>query len=117
MQSAVTDEGSAVADHLLTEVALENAQDAPYGFVGAVIGGTTTAGRFDTSRLGGPILAPGFGAQGATAADYFRLYGTCPTGTVLASVSRDILRAGPSQERLVVAAHGWQRDLTAASAA
>lgn len=33
VQSAVTDEGSAVADHLLTEIALENAQEAPYGFV------------------------------------------------------------------------------------
>jgi orotidine-5'-phosphate decarboxylase len=117
VQSAVTDEGSAVADHLLTKIAGENAQEAPYGFVGAVIGGTTAPGRFDISLLGGPILAPGFGAQGATAADYARLYGACPTGTVLVSVSRDILRTGPDQERLAVVADGWQRDLAAASAA
>ena len=118
VQTARTPSGSDVADHLLTEIAALNARDAaaPYGSVGAVVGGTTVSGGFDISRLGGPVLAPGFGAQGATAADYPRLYGACPPGTVLASVSRDILRAGPDPERLAVAAQAWQQRLKAATA-
>lgn len=113
VQTAVTANGTGVADHLLAEIAAINEQGgrAPYGTVGAVVGGTTTAGGFDLSRLGGPILAPGFGAQGATAADYPRLYGTCPPGTVLASVSRDVLRAGPDPGRLAAAADTWQQQL------
>ena len=118
VQRARTADGPDVADHVLAAIADVNARNphAPYGSVGAVVGGTTTTGGFDISRLGGPILAPGFGAQGATAADYPRLYGTCPPGTVLASVSRDILRAGPDPERLAAAASAWQRDLKAATA-
>jgi orotidine-5'-phosphate decarboxylase len=117
VQSAATANGATVADHLLAEIAAlnERAGHAPYGGVGAVVGGTTAAGGFDVARLGGPILAPGFGAQGATADDFPRLYGTCPPGTVLASVSRDILRAGPDPERLGEAAATWQRDLRAAA--
>jgi orotidine-5'-phosphate decarboxylase len=113
VQAAVTSSGSAVADHLLAEIAELNDRSghAPHGNVGAVVGGTTPAGGFDLSRLGGPILAPGFGAQGATPADYPRLYGTCPPGTVLASVSRDILKAGPHPDRLAAAAGQWQQQL------
>lgn len=117
VQSAMTDSGTDVADHLLTQIAAVNArdQDAPHGSIGAVIGGTTKPGGFDITRLGGPILAPGFGAQGATAADYRRLYGGCPPGSVLASVSRDILRAGPDPAQLALAAQTWQRDLNDAA--
>jgi orotidine-5'-phosphate decarboxylase len=117
VQSATTADGPTVADHLLAEIAALNERTghAPYGGVGAVVGGTTAAGGFDISRLGGPVLAPGFGAQGATAGDYPRLYGTCRPGTVLASVSRDILRAGPNPDRLAEAAATWQRNLRAAA--
>ena len=111
VQTAVTDQGLAVADEVLSGVARLNQETAPYGTVGAVVGGTTRAGGFDIARLGGPVLAPGFGAQGATAADYSRLYGSCPPGTVLASVSRGILRAGPDPDRLAAAAADWQHDL------
>jgi orotidine-5'-phosphate decarboxylase len=114
LQSATTAAGQDVADYVLTGIAALNADAAPYGPVGAVVGGTTRAGGFDIGRLGGPVLAPGFGAQGATAADYPRLYGNCPPNTVLASVSRDILRAGPDPERLAAAAGTWQRDLAGA---
>lgn len=115
VQSAVIQDGSDIADHLLRLIAQENAAHAPHGNVGAVVGGTTATGGFDISRLGGPVLAPGFGAQGATAADYPRLYGTSPAGTVMASVSRGILQAGPNPERLASAATTWQRDLLAAA--
>lgn len=65
VQSATTADGPTVADHLLAEIAALNERTghAPYGGVGAVVGGTTAAGGFDISRLGGPVLAPGFGAQ------------------------------------------------------
>ena len=44
--------------------------------------------------MGGPILAPGLGAQGATAEDVRSVFaGALPQ--VLASSSRDVLRAGP----------------------
>ena len=48
---------------------------------------------------GGPVLAPGFGAQGGTAADLRRIFGAA-AGSVLASSSRELLRSGPSPERL-----------------
>lgn len=117
VQSAVTSDSADVADHVLSGIARinERSGNAPYGTVGAVVGGTTPAGGFDIAGLGGPILAPGFGAQGATAADYPRLYGSCPPGTVLASVSRAILRAGPDADRLAAAAQAWQQDLTAST--
>ncbi len=41
-----------------------------------------------------PILAPGFGAQGAQPADLHRIFGPLATG-VLATESRSILQAGP----------------------
>lgn len=117
VQSAVTTDGPDVADHVLSAIARLNADagTAPYGVIGAVVGGTTAAGGFDLAGLGGPVLAPGFGAQGASAADYPRLYGTCPPGTVLASVSRAILQAGPDPARLTAAAHRWQQQLAAAT--
>ena len=113
VQSAATANGQSVADQLLAQIAAFNEASgrAPYGAVGAVVGGTTAAGAYDISRLGGPILAPGFGAQGATADDYRRLYGTCPPGTVLASVSRDILKVGPDPDHLAAAARAWQQEL------
>lgn len=115
IQSAATAGGQDVADHVLSGIARLNTRTTPYGSVGAVVGGTTLAGGFDVAELGGPVLAPGFGAQGAQAADYPRLYGACPPNTVLVSVSRDILRAGPDREHLAAAARAWQRDLAVAT--
>ncbi len=116
LQAAVTADGQDVADHILSGIARLNTEagTAPHGTVGAVVGGTTRPGGFDLAGLGGPVLAPGFGAQGATATDYTRLYGTCPPGTVMASISRAILRAGPDPERLSTAAQKWQHDLVSA---
>ena len=74
LQSATTFTGSDVADRLLAEIAALQAPDAPYGLVGALVGGTNATARFDLAGLGGPVLAPGFGAHGAT--DHRRLYGS-----------------------------------------
>jgi len=47
------------------------------------------------SLAGVPILAPGYGAQGATAVDLPRVFGAA-AGQVMASYSRSILGAGPA---------------------
>jgi orotidine-5'-phosphate decarboxylase len=71
--------------------------------VGFVIGATV-----DRDELGlpertdpaAPILAPGFGAQGAEPNDLSRLFGP-DAGNVVASESRSILSAGPDPQALV----------------
>lgn len=67
------------------------------GSVGLVVGATIDRSAFalddDTLRTV-PLLAPGFGAQGATPADLRARFGTL-AGNVLASESRSILSAGP----------------------
>ena len=70
------------------------------GPVGAVIGATLNLSRFglELEKQGDvktPILAPGFGAQGAELVDIKRLFGGA-ANTVIASVSRSVLEAGPS---------------------
>jgi orotidine-5'-phosphate decarboxylase len=45
--------------------------------------------------MNGPFLAPGIGAQGATAADLRTVFGTA-TGAVLPATSREVLGHGPS---------------------
>ena len=65
--------------------------------VGVVVGATISfleLGLTPELLTGVPILAPGFGAQGAVLADGPALFGPA-TGTVLASLSRSILGAGP----------------------
>lgn len=67
------------------------------GTAGVVVGATVSFPELglETAQLDGlPILAPGFGAQGAVLADGPALFGSAITG-VLASVSRSILGAGP----------------------
>ena len=58
--------------------------------VGATIGVDTGA----DFAFNGPILAPGYGAQGGTPTDIRRIFGTA-AAQVLASSSREVLRAGP----------------------
>ena len=70
------------------------------GPVGAVIGATLNLNRFGLSlenqgEIKTPILAPGFGAQGAELSDLKRLFGPV-SSTVIASVSRSVLQAGPA---------------------
>ena len=66
LQQAVTSGGAAVEDMLLAEVAaLNGSTGVPSGTVGAVIGATLEPSNFELSQLGGVILAPGLGAQGA----------------------------------------------------
>jgi orotidine-5'-phosphate decarboxylase len=99
VQRAATPDGTPLARRMLEHLAAENAGAAPLGSVGAVVG--ATLGEEDAAALGealainGPLLAPGMGAQGATAEDLPRVFGAA-LGNVLPSFSRAILRHGPS---------------------
>jgi len=57
--------------------------------VGATIGDTD-----EDLDINGPLLVPGFGAQGGTVEDMARIFGTAARWA-LPSSSRDVLRAGP----------------------
>jgi orotidine-5'-phosphate decarboxylase len=105
LQQAVTASGDSVEDALLAGIAEWNASGAiPAGTVGAVIGATLPPSAFPLPQLGGVILAPGLGAQGANPADVASRFGGCPTGSVLASTSRSLLAAGPEVSQLRKAA-------------
>ncbi|GAA4406707.1 orotidine-5'-phosphate decarboxylase [Tsukamurella soli] len=69
--------------------------------VGLVVGATRDHG-LDLSGLGGPILAPGLGAQGATPDDLARIFPE--RELLLPSTSRQVLAAGPTVAALRTAA-------------
>lgn len=81
------------------------------GSFGVVVGATLRELDVDLDGLGGPILAPGLGAQGGSVADLRRLFGA--GRAVLPSVSRDVLAAGPDAAALRAAADRWTAELTA----
>ena len=86
--------GETVAQSVIDHVAAVNAGAAPIGSVGVVVGATTGPTGHDLSRLNGPVLAPGLGAQGATAADLPAVLAGL-NGVAIPSYSRSVLRRGP----------------------
>lgn len=114
LQEALTHEHERVEDMILQRVADVNHEDGRLGSIGAVIGATRNAPRFDLSSLSGPYLVPGVGAQGAGASDVARLFGGVEEGTVLVNVARDILLKGPERRAMSDAARRWRDDLRAA---
>ena len=101
VQHARLADGRSVAGAIADGAAEDNADDraaGALGSVGLVVGATVGSAvrdlGVDLPGMAGPILAPGLGAQGATAADVRSVFaGALPQ--VLASSSRDVLRAGP----------------------
>jgi orotidine-5'-phosphate decarboxylase len=79
------------------------------GSFGVVVGATLRDMDVDLDGLGGPILAPGLGAQGGSVADLRRLFGT--GRSVVPTVSRDVLAAGPDPAALRAAADRWTDEL------
>lgn len=73
------------------------------GSFGVVIGATVPRVDDDLRAMGGPILAPGLGAQGANAADLPRLFAGA-LNQVLPMYGRSILAAGPETAALQDAA-------------
>lgn len=73
--------------------------------VGATVGDAVAELGLDLASTGGPILAPGVGAQGAGPAELERVFGAA-RAQVLASTSRGVLGAGPAPAALRAAAAG-----------
>ena len=103
VQHAVVDTGETVAERILDHLRHLNAGAEPLGSYGAVVGATISRGADSGTdfAFNGPILAPGFGAQGGTPADIRRIFGSA-AAHVTASSSREVLRAGPD--------HGGMQD-------
>ncbi|MGO1508024.1 MAG: orotidine-5'-phosphate decarboxylase [Microbacterium sp.] len=99
VQQARTGASQTVSAEIVAQVSTRNAQSTPsgeWGSLGFVIGATvdwTDAG-LAPFRPAAPILAPGFGAQGAGPADLRARFGPS-AGMVVAAESRSILSAGP----------------------
>ena len=81
-----------VAQSIVDAAAAENTDGT--ATVGLVVGATREHG-LDLAGLRGPILAPGLGAQGATAADLPIVFEGADPAWVLPASSRGVLRAGP----------------------
>ena len=106
VQRAVTAGGATVAGAVLARLREENAGQEPLGSFGAVVGATLggdPAADGISLDTGGPLLAPGIGAQGAAPADLPAVFGAA-LPRVLPSVSRGVLRAGPATGALRAAA-------------
>jgi len=102
VQHARVDGDGTVAGRILDHLRDLNRGAEPLGSFGAVVGATIgeTGERLDVN---GPLLAPGYGAQGGTVADLRRIFGTA-AGAVLPSSSRGLLGAGPDAKALGEAA-------------
>ena len=117
LQHADVAEGRSVAQAVVDAVRGWNGEDAADGWApatgsfGVVVGATLDRLDVDLGSLGGPILAPGLGAQGGSPADLRRLFGE--HRAVLPTVSRDVLSAGPDPAALRAAADRWAEDLAA----
>ncbi|WP_336632768.1 MULTISPECIES: orotidine-5'-phosphate decarboxylase [unclassified Microbacterium] len=98
IQRARVDEEESVAERVAHDVAARNiGAPGSLGPIGLVVGATVDRRAFgltDVVLAGTPLLAPGFGAQGAQPADLGRLFGYVAS-QVVASESRSILSAGP----------------------
>lgn len=102
-QAMVTEDSSVAASVWAGLESVNNITALPgqsIGNFGAVLGATLNLNRFGLGQVtttaqpvATPILAPGFGAQGARLADAGRLFGVAAHQTI-ASVSRSVLQAG-----------------------
>ncbi|MDA8360250.1 MAG: orotidine-5'-phosphate decarboxylase [Actinomycetota bacterium] len=124
VQDSLAEDGRRLGDRLLDDIARMNAEEVASregtldagvpGALGAVVGATLRRVDATLPRLGGVILAPGVGAQGATGSDVAALFAGCPSGTVLPSASRSVLGAGPDRGPLRRAAAKLRDEMSAA---
>ncbi len=107
VQHAVGPDGVSVAASIAAQAAVLNAGARPLGSVGLVVGATVgdavRATGTDLEAVGGPLLAPGVGAQGAGERELAAVFGSARR-QVLASSSRGVLAAGPDAAGLRAAA-------------
>jgi orotidine-5'-phosphate decarboxylase len=112
VQQAASASGHSVAQDVVDAAADRNVGASPLGSVGVVIGATVGAAVPDVAELNGPILAPGFGAQGATVDDLRTVFGSS-LRHVLPASARDVLRHGPDPAALREAALRTRDAITA----
>jgi orotidine-5'-phosphate decarboxylase len=93
-----TSNGTSLAADQWRQLAVLNSPASEFGNFGAVLGATLDLDSFaiNRSQLKTPILAPGFGAQGAKLSDAKAIYGSL-SRQVAYSVSRSVLQAGPRE--------------------
>lgn len=103
VQFATRPDGTMLAQYVLNAIGALNADGpavGPLGSFGVVVGATIqTDLPVDFGVVGGPILAPGVGAQGGSADSVRRIFGGALAG-VLPSVSREVLATGPDPRAL-----------------
>lgn len=106
--------GKSVAKRIVDAASQDNAGVAQLGSVGLVVGATVTGAaktlNIDLARANAPILAPGYGSQGAQAAEIREGFGPA-WGNVLVNSSRAILRQGPLIPALHAAIEHSRKDL------
>ncbi len=120
VQHATAPDGRSVAGTVVEQVGEENARHpGPLGSVGLVVGATVGPAAqelgIDLAACGGPLLAPGLGAQGGTADGLAAVFGASRS-QVLPSSSREVLGAGPDVVRLREAARRTADDCARALA-
>ena len=98
VQRATIRDGRTVGQLIIDEAAGRN-PGPRLGSVGVVVGATISPPEVDFGRLNGSILAPGLGAQGATATDLARVFGPA-RAHVLPAMSREVMRGGPAAAAL-----------------
>jgi len=105
VQSARPSSARDVVAHVLDEVGKVNAKrpGEQLGSIGVVFGATCETRDYDLRAFGGPILAPGLGAQGATVDDISKRFAGY-ADRVLPTASRSVLGAGPDVAAMRTAA-------------
>ncbi|MCA2214645.1 orotidine-5'-phosphate decarboxylase [Jidongwangia harbinensis] len=103
VQHARGADGRTVAQTVIDEIAQVNAGADPLGSLGLVVGATIGDTGHDLSKVNGPLLAPGLGAQGGSPENLRTIFGES-LHNVLPSYSRDVLGAGPDVAGLRAAA-------------
>ncbi|MFF3324142.1 orotidine-5'-phosphate decarboxylase [Streptomyces sp. NPDC002889] len=115
VQRALREDGRSIGATMLAHLADENRDASPMGSFGAVVGATLgDLSSFDLD-INGPLLAPGIGAQGATAADLPAVFGPA-VRNVVPNVSRGVLRHGPDAVALRGAAQRFADEVREAVA-
>jgi orotidine-5'-phosphate decarboxylase len=103
VQHAVGAGSRTVAQTIIDEISQLNVGADPLGSHGLVVGATIGRTGHDLSKVNGPLLAPGLGAQGGTPDDLRAVFGES-LRNVLPSYSREVLEQGPDVAALRVAA-------------
>ncbi|MDN5744032.1 MAG: orotidine-5'-phosphate decarboxylase [Nocardioidaceae bacterium] len=106
-------QGRTVSGAMLDHLRDLNAEASPLGSFGAVVGATLSDDRGLDFAFNGPILAPGYGAQGGTSQDLRRIFASS-AAQVAASSSRGILQAGPDPAAMRTAAERANDELRSA---